>query len=166
MDGYISKPIDRRELLTLVESIDEPTNAPAPARANQAHAPATASPAAAPAASGWSSDAMIDRLGGDEALARELARLFIAECPKMLGAVHDSLTSGSPDTVRRAAHALKGSVSNFVEGGPTAAALELEHIGREGRLDDAAAAVVVLERELDGLLRHLRDFESGVPCAS
>ena len=166
MDGYISKPIDRRELLTLVESINAQTSAPASGSVKPAPTASIESPPAATQPGTWSSDAMVDRLGGDEALARELARLFIAECPKMLGAVRESVTSGSPDTVRRAAHALKGSVSNFVEGGPTAAALALEHIGREGRLDEAPSALVVLERELDALLRHLRDFESGVPCAS
>ena len=107
----------------------------------------------------WSSEQMIARLGGDEELARQLVTLFIGECPQMMAQVRQSVEQGTPELVRRAAHAFKGSVSNFLPDGPTATAFALEQIGRDGRLDEAPAVLATLERQVDVLLRQLRSFE-------
>jgi len=104
---------------------------------------------------------MVTRLGGDEALARQLATLFIEECPRMLERVHTSVSSGTPDDVRRAAHAFKGSVSNFIEQGPAVTAFELECAGRDGGLEGAPALVVRLDGEVEALLVELRRFAEG-----
>jgi HPt (histidine-containing phosphotransfer) domain-containing protein len=107
----------------------------------------------------WSPQQMIDRLGGDEELARQLVTLFIGECPQMMAQVRQSVEQGTPDLVRRAAHAFKGSVSNFLSGGPTVTAFALEQIGRDGRLDEAPAVLATLERQVDVLITQLRAFE-------
>jgi HPt (histidine-containing phosphotransfer) domain-containing protein len=85
----------------------------------------------------------------------------------MMSAVRDSVASGDAEAVRKAAHALKGSIANFTEGAAMQAAFLLEQIGREGRPQDAAAALAMLEREVEELVRYLRDFSAGAwPCAS
>ena len=104
---------------------------------------------------------MVTRLGGDVALARQLASLFIVECPRMLDQVRESLRGANADNVRRAAHAFKGSVSNFIDHGPAATAFELECLGRDNRLEHAPAVGARLEREVDALLVHLRRFAEG-----
>lgn len=108
----------------------------------------------------WSPDLMINRLGGDEELARQLVTLFIEECPRMMVQVRESVAQGTPDLVRRAAHAFKGSVSNFTAEGPTVTAFALENMGREARLDDASALLTQLEREVDVLMTQLRAFDA------
>jgi histidine phosphotransfer protein HptB len=107
----------------------------------------------------WSPDQMIARLGGDEELARQLVTLFIGECPQMMAQVRQSVEQGTPDQVRRAAHAFKGSVSNFLADGPTVTAFALETIGRDGRLDEAPAVLTTLERQVAVLITQLRAFE-------
>jgi HPt (histidine-containing phosphotransfer) domain-containing protein len=107
---------------------------------------------------------MITRLGGDEELARQLITLFIQECPRMMEQVRESVQQGTPDLVRRAAHAFKGSVSNFIAEGPTATAYALESIGRDGRTADAAAVLARLEREVEILMSQLRAFEAAFAC--
>ena len=109
----------------------------------------------------WTPERMLTRLGGDEALARQLAVLFIEECPRMLERVQTSVPSGDADAVRRAAHAFKGSVSNFIEQGPAVTAFELECLGRDNRLDSAPAVVARLEREVADFLVDLRRFAEG-----
>jgi HPt (histidine-containing phosphotransfer) domain-containing protein len=104
---------------------------------------------------------MVTRLGGDDALARQLAALFLEECPQMLERVRESLQQTDPDVVRRAAHAFKGSVANFVDGGAAASALELETIGRDNRLSEAPPVLERLEREIATLLVDLRQFAEG-----
>jgi CheY-like chemotaxis protein len=76
MDGYVSKPVRAHELF---EAIDAVVN-----RSSTNGGPngtAIAEPAAAAAPSlDW--DAAVARLRGDEDLLRELAGLFLEECPK------------------------------------------------------------------------------------
>jgi HPt (histidine-containing phosphotransfer) domain-containing protein len=110
----------------------------------------------------WTATALLARVGGDTEIARELVRLFINECPRMLEAVRNSVASRSAQEIRRSAHLLKGSVCNFTETGAASAALELEYIGREDRVDDAPAALARLEQELQALLPQLEAFETSV----
>jgi HPt (histidine-containing phosphotransfer) domain-containing protein len=114
----------------------------------------------------WSPDQMIARLGGDEDLARQLVTLFIGECPQMMAQVRDSVAQGTPDLVRRAAHAFKGSVANFLTDGPTVTAFALERIGRDGRLEEAPAVLATLERQVDALIVQLRAFDAATGRAS
>jgi HPt (histidine-containing phosphotransfer) domain-containing protein len=78
-----------------------------------------------------------------------------------MASVRDGVEQGSADLVRRAAHAFKGSASNFTDRGAVATAFELESIGREGRLDGAAAVLARLEQEVAALTDRLREFEAG-----
>ena len=109
----------------------------------------------------WTADALLARVGGEVEIARELVGLFINECPRMLEAVRQSVAAGDAQEIRRSAHLLKGSVANFTETGAAAAALALEMIGREGRLQDAPRALGHLEQELEALLPQLQQFAGG-----
>jgi two-component system sensor histidine kinase/response regulator len=113
----------------------------------------------------WSPAALVERLGGDEALARQLAAIFVAECPRMMAAVRDAVSAGDALAIRRAAHALKGSVGNFTSQAPMTTALALEEAGRRGDLGAAATLVSSLEREVAALVEYLERF-SGEPCTS
>jgi len=108
----------------------------------------------------WTPERMLARLDGDTELAAQLAEIFIDEYPRMFERLRGAVASGSADEVRRAAHALKGSVSNFVDGGPTATAFELETMGRNGQLAGASAVLDRLEREIVALTVCLQDFHS------
>ena len=148
MNGYNSKPVSRRES-------SAPTNGTAPQQIEAA--------AGAPI---WSPKALIEHLGGDEALARQLVTLFLAEYPGLLRTLRASCDSGSADGVRRAAHAAKGCIANFVEGGPQATASAIERLGAEGRLDQVAPLVATLEREVAALVSLMHEFEKSASCAS
>jgi HPt (histidine-containing phosphotransfer) domain-containing protein len=108
----------------------------------------------------WSPDTMIERIGGDDELARQLVSLFLVESPKMLSALRESIDGGTADAIRRAAHAFKGSVANFIDGGPVATALEIEMCGRQGSLDAVPGLFARLEREVAELVSGMRSFES------
>jgi HPt (histidine-containing phosphotransfer) domain-containing protein len=140
---------NRKELVALVE------NHPAPA------APATSDHTT------WSADAMIERLGGDEALARQLVTLFLGEYPRLLDILRTSLTSGVADDIRRAAHAAKGCIANFVEGGPQATACRIEQLATAGSLGNIPPLVAQLEQEVAALARDMTPFEQEKKkCAS
>jgi HPt (histidine-containing phosphotransfer) domain-containing protein len=109
---------------------------------------------------------MIERLDGDDELARQLVGLFLTEYPKLLATLRASVESGRADDVRRAAHAAKGCLANFVETGPHATAYEIERLGAEDRVDGAAPLVARLEREIAAIVIDMRKFEAGASCGS
>ena len=111
----------------------------------------------------WTPERMLARLDGDRELAVQLAGIFLDEYPNMLQRLRDAVSAGSADEVRRAAHALKGSISNFIDGGPTATAFELETLGRNGQVEGAPALLDRLDRELIALIDFLREFQSKGP---
>jgi two-component system sensor histidine kinase/response regulator len=108
----------------------------------------------------WTPDLMLSRLDGDMELAMQLAAIFVDEYAGMVERLRDAVAGGSAEEIRRAAHAVKGSISNFVEGGPTASAFELETMGRNADVANAPRLLDRLEREIAALAACLRSFHS------
>ena len=100
------------------------------------------------------------RFGGDAAFAAECAELLEAELPAMLAAMRNGFQSRSAESVSRAAHTLKGAVSNFWEQGPAKTAARIDWLAREGQLDQARPLVDVLEHELAVLSTALRGLRT------
>jgi hypothetical protein len=74
--------------------------------------------------SAWSPASTIEHFGGDEKLARELIALFLNSCPRLLDNLRARLRDDDLAAVGKAAHALKGSISNYTTDGPARTALE------------------------------------------
>jgi two-component system sensor histidine kinase/response regulator len=85
--------------------------------------------------------ALLDRVGGDEDLLREITSIFLSEYPSLLLEIRTALGEQDAKRLERAAHSLKGSVANFGAPGATQASLRLEILGREGTLEEAARAM-------------------------
>ena len=81
-----------------------------------------------------------EQLDGDEELLCELAEMFLDQSPALIAAIDAAIASGDAAELRRAAHTLKGSTHVIGGSAVAAAALRLESMGREGRLDGTAAA--------------------------
>jgi two-component system, sensor histidine kinase and response regulator len=104
--------------------------------------------------------ALLGQLEGDRELLREMVDLFLEDSPELLSRIRDAVRRGDAADLERAAHTLKGSVSNFRARAAAHAALRLEMIGRSGDLAEAEAALADLEQELERLkppLLALRD---------
>ena len=132
MDGYVAKPVRPHELYAAVEGC-APTGLP------------------------FAWDAALESVGGDEAMLRELAEMFFAECPKLMQQIREHIASADSPELRRAAHTLKGSAHVFGAKGAAEAAYRLEEIGREEAFADAAEALALLEDEVARLLPALRE---------
>jgi HPt (histidine-containing phosphotransfer) domain-containing protein len=89
-------------------------------------------------------------------LVRQVARLFLSECPRHLARLRGALAAADAAALQAAIHTLKGSVGNLSAGPAFAAARRLEGLAHAGRLAAAAAALADLERELDRLRPALR----------
>jgi HPt (histidine-containing phosphotransfer) domain-containing protein len=93
----------------------------------------------------------LERLGGDEELLREVAKLFLEEYPQLMREIRMAADNRDPDALQRAAHSMKGSVSNFGADGVYQAAFALEMVGRAGDLSTARNCI----DRLDQTLRHI-----------
>ncbi len=142
MDGYVAKPIRAADLLGEVERCvpKAPVELPEPVGAPQS-APGEVLDCAA----------LLEHMEGDPELLAEMVGLFLQDCPQLLAALREALARGDAGALRRAAHTLKGTVSNFAAPAATAAALRLERMGREGDLSQAAEGCAALETEIERL---------------
>jgi len=114
----------------------------------------------------WTPDSLTDRLGGDAPLVRELLDIFFTEYPALLLAVRSSAADADGEALRRSAHALRGSLTNFIDDGATVTALALERAGEDSRLEDAPQLVAQLEQEVDALVNAMRTFYGADRCGS
>jgi CheY-like chemotaxis protein len=140
MDGYIAKPIQPQDLRDAIENLRQ-SSTPAdkvttPRRPGQE----TIDTAAA-----------LARVGGDLELLKEMTALFLTELPQLLTDIRKAVTAGDPQAIERAAHKLKGCVSNFNARPAFEAALKLETLGRNGSLQNAMPLYADLEVEMKHL---------------
>jgi len=91
----------------------------------------------------------LEVVDGDVELLKELVTLFLKNFPDNLAQIRDGLARSDTNVVERAAHSLKGSVSNFGAMRAFEAAYRLEVLGREGRLGEVESALSKLDEELN-----------------
>jgi HPt (histidine-containing phosphotransfer) domain-containing protein len=149
MDSYVAKPIQARELFEAIEGL--------------ASLARPEVPEGRPTDAGFDPSAALSRVGGDAGLLKELAEMFVRECPGWMAEVRTALTQGDAVRVRRAAHTLKGAVGTFAAQAALEAALRLEALGRAGDLAGAEGAWSALEEAVRDLTPALAAFaEAGV----
>ena len=146
MDGYITKPLDAPLLFDAIENLHS-----GPPQLQ----PVVLTVEPAPAKPQLDRQAILARVEGDAALLKEITDLFLEDAPKLLAAIKEGIPRNDAKGVERAAHALKGSISNF--GAPDAcqATLELEMMGRAGDLALAPESFRRLEQAVSELIPDL-----------
>jgi two-component system sensor histidine kinase/response regulator len=135
MDGYVSKPVQARDLQAAMERIEIDSR-----------------PDAEDVGDILDEAALLERVDGDRAFLKDLIELFAADSPGQLAAIEDAIARKDAAQVHRTAHTLKGSVSNFCAPSTVASAARLESRGCTGDLSGAEKEFADLER----LIRSLR----------
>jgi len=143
MDEYLTKPLDSRQLCTLVE-----------------HMAAGREPVALDPPASAVSDQVLARVGGDRQLLAEISRLFVDDAPRHLQRIREALEQRDGELLRRAAHGLKGAAANFEADGVVSAARTLEEIGRTAAFDGHEDAWRVLTLETERLVMTLARMAS------
>ena len=100
----------------------------------------------------------LDRVDGDKVLLSEMAELFLESYPGYLSRIKEALIHEDLSALTQAAHALKGSVSNFTTREPFEAARALEQLGRHGDINLASQVVIKLEHALSRLTPELENL--------
>jgi len=97
----------------------------------------------------------LSRVGGDEELLKEIAEIFLEQCPEDLHEVRSAIEASDAGALEHAAHSLKGSVGNFGARQAFEAALRLEKMGRSQELSNCNQALIELEKALEELKPQL-----------
>jgi two-component system, sensor histidine kinase and response regulator len=158
MDSYVSKPFRPHELFAEVERAQTPEATPGDGEANSTTgAPKAALPPV------FDMEAALINLGGSREMLIEMVDLLAVEGPKQLADVQSAYNAGDCESVMRAAHTLKGSVSLFGARPATEAALRVELLGRERKLDEFPQAWSDLQMrvaELQAALERVKSTSS------
>jgi CheY-like chemotaxis protein len=149
MDDYIAKPISTKGLLRVMLQLDLIDHGSFPQHDGNG--------ASANAGEEIDQD-LLARYANDMPLLKHMAELFLEHSPKWMSEIRGAVDAGDAQKLRESAHALKGSVSNFVQNGPYDIAFELESKGRSGDLSGASSLFSTLEVEVAGFCRMLAEI--------
>jgi HPt (histidine-containing phosphotransfer) domain-containing protein len=116
--------------------------------------PAGEPPAPQTSAIDWQN--VLADIGGDEGLLRDLVDAFVTTYPETLREICEALLRDDLRTISRAAHKLKGAVSNFGFGPAYDAARNLEEMAAASRLAATRVTFTVVEREFKILAEKLQ----------
>ena len=145
MDDYLSKPVQQKELLRVLNEI-------AGSRSQDIREPAPA-PFSATA---FDREAAMERLGGDAELFVEVAQLFVADAPKMLDELRQSIAAADAAGVRLRAHGLKGAAGYLAASATVEAAQILERDAASGDLSRATESFARIESAVERLITDLQ----------
>jgi two-component system, sensor histidine kinase and response regulator len=166
MDDYVSKPLDLKILLGVLdrwlklseqeESAPETSTLPAPN-------PAAASPSSTPQTELPADEKPMDieraleRFGGDKSFLMEMSVEFTAGLSARMVELNNAIQAGNANDLSRLAHNLKGVSANFSADPLTRLSAELEISGRQDDLKTAPDLVAQLEKEADVLQKYLKE---------
>jgi len=154
MDGYISKPIDAQELLTLVETLG-----------TQVRWVKVSDQRGRDAGAQFDFRAALARLEGDVEIFQEQVAFFLRDAPALLAAVQEALAAGEADKLRTAAHRLKGLAASFDAQAVMEPAFDLEQRGLQADWQGADAVCRTLEAALADLTAALAGYLELLPSA-
>jgi HPt (histidine-containing phosphotransfer) domain-containing protein len=106
-------------------------------------------------------DVVLDRVGGDADLLRELVTLFLDQSKSLRDDLRAAVSVRDASSLTRAAHKLRGSVGVF---GPNAVfdlATQLDDMGRSGDLTHVQAVHADLEAAIEQLMPALAGLTAG-----
>jgi CheY-like chemotaxis protein len=156
MDAYVPKPIRAENLFDAIETLaghtreNGPADGPAPSRGERDPDPDV-----------FDIQTALEGMGGDGNLLKEIAALFVDSLPENLAEIERAVAEGDAVGLERAAHSLKGAVSNFGAKRAYEAARSLESSGKENQMQGVEHDLAALERELEALADQLKRLASG-----
>lgn len=148
MDGYLTKPVQRNELLRVIEAKTQGVEA--------AVNDVGLSQSARLMTQVFDRDGLVERLGGDWDLYDHIVGLFIQNIPARVKKLREALEVGDPLQIHHAAHALKGAAAN-VDGGVLTQLFDgIEKAGKNKDVESARSLSETMEEELERLLAEMK----------
>jgi len=155
MDGYISKPINGRELEKAIAGALYGEDATQAGKSSKTHEP----DGAPDSAIFWDIAQTLERLGGDEKLLHEIVEIFLEEGPKQMTTLRHAIAEGNAADIEKTAHSLKGELGYLGVSEVSKKAHELEEMGRRHNLQHTAEVFSAFEAGISGVLASMRGMD-------
>jgi PAS domain S-box-containing protein len=152
MDDYISKPINAERLFEIIEKLTHGSQF----RKNEPPAPSLEESETA-SKEVFDLSRALEVVAGNKELFYEIAVMFLENLPGNILKIREETARGNSPGLELAAHSLKGSAGNFGAKRAYDAAYQLEKLGKEGKMDDAAVALTKLEKEFKTLTAKMKN---------
>ena len=101
---------------------------------------------------------LLERVDNDWEFLGDTVQMLAADGPALLEEIRRAADAGDAPAVGKAAHTLKGMISNFCAPQAQAGALAVEQMGKSGDLSSLPAALQSLETQVRSLVADLTDF--------
>jgi len=157
MDDYISKPVRMAELQAALDRWQA-----AIAQASPRESPVAAAILAAvsggilpPEEPPVDLERLREMTAGDDESVRNLVDLYLTQADGLMPSLQAALQAGSASEVARVAHKLGGASSTCGMTSLVAPLLELEHLGRAGRLPENEQSWAEASRQLERIRQFL-----------
>jgi signal transduction histidine kinase/HPt (histidine-containing phosphotransfer) domain-containing protein len=150
VDAHVAKPFQEDELFRTVEDL-----------CGLASSSTSAPPESAPVAEGLNVADLLNRVGGNPKVLRDVARIFLEDTPKRLSTIRKAISRKDGEALARAAHALRGSVGMLGAKEIAEDARQIEALGRTGSTAEASKLLASFEGKLSSFKRLLAGIAGG-----
>ncbi len=155
MDDYISKPIDPAILLEKIKLWGHHGNPVSPK--NLANKPPMEIQDKQQKTPPINVKKALERAMDDKDFLEEILQQFLNDLPRQIIEMADTLSKNELATLAQQAHAIKGASANLSAEQLSAAALQLEKMGKQNEADHAAAALHKVEIEFERLKNFVKN---------
>ena len=142
MDDYISKPLVKKDLLSVVRRWTRAATVYADIDHERFHAGKAAEEEAP-----MDFVRAVEEFEGDEECLKEILIGFMGNVRDQIGIMHKAVTEGDAETLWKEAHSIKGGAANLTAFDLAEAALALESVGKSGNVKGGAENLERLETE-------------------
>jgi HPt (histidine-containing phosphotransfer) domain-containing protein len=101
---------------------------------------------------------LLERIDNDWDFLADTVQMLESDGRALMDEIRRAVAAADAPAVARAAHTLKGMISNFCAPGPQANAFEVEKIGKSGDLSNAPPAINVSGDAMEKLIKELNEF--------
>lgn len=146
MDDYIPKPIHPKKLKEVIEKwLDISKTSKEPERVHESSDKDDI----------FDKNSFIDRMLGDEDLAREVIEEFLDDSSRQIDIIRESVEKGNAKELRYKAHSLKGAAANISAATLKEIAYKIEIAGEKGDLTHAAPLIPELDEQFKILKKNI-----------
>ncbi len=156
MDDYLSKPLNRKEMFSVIEkwvkaSLTE--SRPAREKASSGIGASRNSPI--------DLDSALERTGGDREFLNELIGMFLENTPEQINSLAGAAQKGDVESIEGSAHSIKGSASNRSADSIAFLAEAIEKMARSGDISTISPILEKLKDEMKRLTKHIQATKQG-----
>ncbi|MBI4383399.1 MAG: Hpt domain-containing protein [Nitrospinae bacterium] len=141
-DHFLSRPLQQRQLLELMENLSAPAVPRAEAEETGEKSPIN-------------QQAGLAICDGDEELFQEILKVFLVDAPDHIVKLKNAVGAGDAALMQRHAHALKGASGNICAEPFKEAVMQVERAAKNGDLEQGREMFIKVVREYKRLMHYI-----------